>query len=141
MELSKAFVDSDVIIDVLAAREPFYQSSSKVLSLAHTSKIQIIVSALTYSNAFYMLRKFSDRNNAIKNLHVLNTLATTASVTDQEIKLALSSGFTDFEDAIQYYTALSSGCQFIITRNVGDYKLSDIPVFAPAEFMKLRAWE
>jgi predicted nucleic acid-binding protein len=141
MESSKVFVDSDVIIDVLAAREPFYQNSSKVLSLAHTNKIQVIVSALTFSNAFYMLRKFSDRHNAIKNLNVLNALATTASVTDQEIKLALSSGFTDFEDAIQYYTALSAGCQFIITRNVGDYKLSDIPVFAPAEFMKLRVWE
>lgn len=141
MEINKAFVDSDVIIDVLTAREPFYELSSKVLSLGYKDKIQIIVSSLTYSNVFYMLRKFSDRQNAIRNLHTLKALSTTASVTDHEITLALTSEFVDFEDAIQYYTALSSGCKFIITRNVVDYKLAGIPVFTPAEFIKLRAWE
>jgi len=141
MVLSKAFVDTDVLLDVFLARKPFDESASELLTLAYLQKVQLVVSSLAYSNVYYLLRKSTSKATAIEGLQRLNTIVTTASVSNKEIKLALSSGFTDFEDAIQHYTALSAGCQFIITRNVGDYKLSDIPVFAPAEFMKLKVWE
>lgn len=141
MGLSKIFIDSDAVIDVFTAREPFYESSSRVMSLAYDGKIQLLVSTLTYSNVFYMLRKFSNRNTAIEKLSILNAVAATVSVGDKEIKLALNSGFTDFEDAIQYYTALSAHCDYLVTRNIGDYSLAGIPVLTPTEFMKSKIWE
>lgn len=141
MALSKVFVDADVLLDMFLAREPFHVSASELLSLALQARVQIFVSSLAYSNVYFILRKSIERNAAIAGLTNLNTIVVTASVSDNEIKNALHSKFSDFEDAIQYYTALSAGCQYLITRNVKDYKLSDIMVLTPAEFIKMRVWD
>lgn len=115
------FVDTDIVIDLLARREPFYGAAVRLFSLAETGKISLSVSSLTFANLFYILRKQVSGKNAHEVLRNLKQLVTVLPVDDDTIEQALGAGFTDFEDAIQYYSALSAGCSSLLTRNGRHY--------------------
>lgn len=129
------FLDTNVVIDLLGHREPFVLSAAKILSLADTGKIKITISALTYATTFYVLSR--DWPNAVvKNkLQSFKVIVSTADLTDIEIDKGLTSHFSDFEDALQYYCALKSECEIFITRNTKDFKKSNIPVMTPDEYL------
>ncbi|MEX0719889.1 MAG: PIN domain-containing protein [Balneolaceae bacterium] len=130
------FIDSDICLDALTNRSPFSKNAIQILYLAETKKIIAVTSSLSFSNMFYLLSKWSSVSKAYTQLSKLKTIISIASVREQEVDASLASKWRDFEDAIQYHSALPCNCSAIITRNKSDYKKSEIPVLSPDEFLR-----
>lgn len=138
--MTEIFVDTDVILDLLIDRKPFGIYSELLFELADSKKIKIFVSSLSFSNLFYILRKQSNIQKAYKVLNNLKIIVNILPVDDKVISLSLNSGFNDFEDAIQYFTAKENGIIILITRNIKDYKKADIMITNAEEFLKLNKY-
>ena len=130
------FVDTDVIFDLLAKREPFYNYSAKLFTHADKQELTICVSSLCFGNLNYILSKQKSATEARKILSRFKVLVKVLPVDDKVIELALNSDFKDFEEAIQYYCAIENGIKIIITRNLKDFKHARIPVLTAEEFVK-----
>lgn len=135
----KLFLDTNIILDLLGEREPFYDSIAKVASLADEGKIKLTVSAMSYSTVFYVLSKFETTTTVKEKLRKFKIISEISDLTDKIIEKGLSSNFADFEDALQYHCALKAGCDILITRNGKDFKDSEIPVMTAEEY--LESWE
>ncbi len=131
----KLFLDTNVVIDLLGEREPFYESAAKIATLADKGKVQIYISALTYSTAYYLLARFEDKEIVKEKIRKFKVIAETSDLTDRIIDKGLASKFSDFEDSLQYYCAIKMDCNIIITRNGKDFKVSDISVLTPDEYL------
>lgn len=131
----KVFLDTNVVLDLLGEREPFYLSAAKIATLADTGKIKIVISALTYSTVYYLLSKFEEKETVKEKIRKFKVIAETSDLTDQIIDKGLSSKFSDFEDSLQYYCAIKTDCNILITRNSKDFRESDIPVLSPDEYL------
>ena len=130
------FIDTNVIIDLLAKREPFYHESLQLFSLADSNQIKLTVSALSLVNTHYILNDVMKLKDGRSILGKFKVLVESSALNDKVIDLALNDlKFKDFEDGIQYYTALDSKANSIITRNLKDFKHSKIPVMSPKEFL------
>jgi predicted nucleic acid-binding protein len=135
--MKKLFIDTNIVIDLLAKREPFYEDAAKLFSLADKNKIKLGVSSLTFSNANYILQKTNSASVTKEILRKFKILTIVLSLDDKIIDLALNdNGFADFEDATQYYSAIENNQDILITRNLRDYKTSKLPVMTASEFIK-----
>ena len=134
--MEHVFVDTNIVIDLLQKRENFYQEAQELFTKADRKKLKLYISALTFANTYYILSKYYSSNEAKKILSKFKVLVEVLPTTDKIIDLALASDFNDFEDAIQFYTALESNLHVIITRNKKDFKNNLIPVFSAKEFLK-----
>ncbi len=136
------FIDTNVIIDLLAKREPFYHESLQLFSLADSKQIELTVSALGLVNTHYILNDVMKLKDARSIMGKFKVLVESHALNDKIIDLAMNDlNFKDFEDGIQYYTALESQANSIITRNLKDFKHSTIPVMSPQEFLAKRRSE
>ncbi|MFA9388699.1 MAG: type II toxin-antitoxin system VapC family toxin [Prolixibacteraceae bacterium] len=133
---NRLFLDTNILFDLLGEREPFYDSIAKIATLADKGEVRLTVSALSYSTIFYLLTKYESSKIVIEKLHKFKILAETVDLTDKIIEKGLSSNFTDFEDSLQYYSALKADCNFLITRNGKDFKKSDLPIMTADEYLK-----
>ncbi len=134
--MSKVFVDTNVVLDLLASRQPFEMESRMLFSMADLGQIEIVISSLSIVNTHYILNDVTKTEDARTIIGKFKVLVDTHALTDKIIELALNDyNFADFEDGIQYYTALESQCELIITRNPKDFKKSAIPVFTPKEYV------
>jgi predicted nucleic acid-binding protein len=134
--MEKVFVDTDIVLDLLSNREPFYTHSAYLFSEADKGKTKIYVSSLSFSNLNYILSRQYSPDQARKKLLKFKTLVTVLSVTDKVVELALSSDFKDFEDGLQYFTAIENNIRTLLTRNLKDYKSAEIPVMTAEQFLK-----
>lgn len=130
------FVDSDIILDLLAKREPFYQAAAEVFTLADQHKIKLVTSSLAFANVFYILRKSIGLGKAKEVLRKLRIIVGILPVSEKSVDLALNSVFTDFGDGLQYYTAREHDITLLLTRNVRDYKDTDVRAYSPELFLK-----
>ncbi|MCF8379922.1 MAG: PIN domain-containing protein [Bacteroidales bacterium] len=131
----KLFLDTNVMLDLLGERLPFYDSVAKIATLADKGKVKLIVSALSYSTVFYLLSKFEDSEIVKEKLRKFKVICDTSDLTDMIIDKGLSSKFSDFEDGLQYHCALKADANFMITRNGKDFIESEIPVMTPDEYL------
>ena len=131
----KLFLDTNVVIDLLGEREPFYEAVAKIVSLADKGRIQLSVSALTYATVFYILSRFEDKELVKEKIRKFKVISETSDLTDKVLDKGLSSKIRDFEDALQYFCALENECHVIITRNGKDFKESALPVLSPDEYL------
>lgn len=139
---SKLFIDSDVVIDFFTDREPFANPASELFELNEQRKVELYVSAVSINNIYYIVRKYLGQKRAIQIIEELIEMVQVAGTTKREIIQALKNGFKDFEDSIQYSTALTiDGIEAIITRNVKDYERSHIAVFTPENYLKSKESE
>jgi len=129
------FLDTDVILDLLTEREPYFKPAVDLFLLIQNKSIEAYTSPVVIANLFYILRRHFDKNKAIQSLKKLKSLVKILNCGDHVIELALSSDFTDFEDSIQYYTALESNIDVLITRNIKDYKTANINISTPLEYI------
>jgi predicted nucleic acid-binding protein len=135
--MRKLFIDTNIVIDLLAEREPFYEDAAKLFSLSDKNKVKLSVSSLTFANTNYLLQKTNSASTAKEILRKFKILTEVLSLNDKIIDLALNdSGFGDFEDAIQYYSAIENSQEILITRNLKDFKTSKIPAMTASEFIK-----
>lgn len=131
----KVFLDTNVVIDLLGERDPFYVSAAKIATLADNGIIQIVVSALTYSTVYYLLSRLENKEAVKEKIRKFKVIADTADLTDKIVDKGLASKFSDFEDALQYYCAVQTNCTILITRNQKDFKESGFPVLTPDEYL------
>ena len=133
--MKKIFIDSDIILDALLKRPGFDTQAMNLFALAYQNAIEGMTSSIAFMNVHYFLNKF-DRPNKLHLLKELRSIVSLIKVGETEIDLALKSNFPDFEDAVQYYTAISAKADVIITRNTKDYKQSTIPVLTAEQFLR-----
>jgi predicted nucleic acid-binding protein len=132
----KIFIDSDIIIDVLAERNEFVESAAELFELSHLNEIELFTTAVVLANVFYMLRKTSGIKNAKKNLQKLRLIIHVLPINEKAVDLSLNSQFNDFEDGLQYFTAKENNISKLITRNIKDYKVDDMIVETAEEYIK-----
>ncbi len=131
------YLDTNIVLDLLSKREAFYLSASQLFTLADKKQVNLFVSSLSFSIIHFILSKQIGNEKAKEVLRNFKVLVTVLSVDDKIIELALNSHFPDFEDAIQYYCAIENNIEIIITRNIKDYKKSQISVMTADEFLKI----
>ncbi|MBP6531694.1 MAG: PIN domain-containing protein [Bacteroidia bacterium] len=133
--MAKIFVDTDICLDLLSGRKPFNAIAQKLFTLADLGKIKIYVSSLSFSNIDYILKSNFKQIDTRKILARFKTLVTVLPVDDKIIELSISSDFQEFEDAIQYHTAIENNLKVLLTRNLKDYKKAIIQVMNPETFL------
>jgi len=135
--MNSLFLDSNIVIDLLARREPFYKSAAQLFSLADKMQLQLCVSALTFANTNYILLREKKTEEAKLILRKLKLIVKVISLDDKIIGLSLNdSDFKDYKDALQYYSALENGNDMIITRNLKDFQKSKIPALTAEQFLQ-----
>ena len=137
----KLFLDTNIVIDVLAAREPFVADSRAVFNLCETGKANGCISALTLCTISYVLRKLVTPVTMRTKLRDLRNVLTPIDLSVSLLDKAISSTIADFEDAVQFYTAVYSEADYIITRNVKHFPQENIPVLTPTDFLALTQTE
>ena len=133
--MNKIFVDTDVILDLLGQRIPHFHFSALLFTFAEMKKLELYTSPLILANTFYILRNQLGNDEAKKALRKLRILLHIIDSSEAVVDKALNSDFSDFEDAIQYYTALEYGISVILTRNLRDYKNASVIVQTPEAFL------
>jgi len=128
-------IDTNIVVDLLSKRENFYQEAQELFTLADENDVKLFISALTFANTHYLLSRHLNENGARKVMIKFKLLVKVLPLEDKILELALASDFRDFEDAIQYHTALENKLNIIITRNKKDFKTSRIPVLTAKEFL------
>ena len=134
--IKKVFVDSDIVLDVLCKRIPYYEYVAKIFSLADMKKLTVYTTSLVVANVYYILRKAIGIEKSKEALRKLRLLVNIISIQEREVDIALNSSFSDFEDALQYYTAIKHGMETLLTRNIKDYKEKDLIIQTPEQFIK-----
>jgi predicted nucleic acid-binding protein len=135
--MKKLFIDTNIVLDLLAQRGSFYWHSAILFSLADKEKLKIYVSALTIANTSYILSKHMPASEVKEILRKLNIVVNVLPLDYKIIELALNDkSFVDFEDSLQYFTAIENGIDIIITRNLKDFVNSKIPVMSAEEYPK-----
>ena len=132
--MKRIFIDTNVIIDVLMQRDG-YLSSARVLALAKNEDTTLFVSVLTMANLAYILRKSLKGDSFYAEMRKLSCLVNVADTTNNHFLSALDLQAKDFEDALQYYCAISNECDIIVTRNKKDFAFSSIGVLTPEELL------
>ncbi len=133
--MENLLIDTNIVVDLLSKRKNFYQEAQELFTLADEQEIKLSISSLTFANTHYLLSKELNTNEARKVLIKFKLLVSILPLDDKILELALSSDFNDFEDAIQYYTALENKLSVIITRNKKDFKTSKLPVLTAKEYL------
>lgn len=127
--------DINFILDIFLKREPFYYSAARLFKKIENKELKGYLCALSFPTLFYLLSKELSRGKAIKTLEKIRIVFNIAAVDERVIDLALTADFKDFEDAVQYYSAVLEKVDCIITRNKSDYVDDKIPVLTPEEFL------
>ena len=134
----RLLIDANILLDVLQKREPHYKDSSLVWKLCETDQDEGIVSALTFANIVYILRKELDARQVRSVLDKLQLIFTFADYTASDMEKAADLEWDDYEDAIQSVTAERLMADYIITRNVKDFSESTVTAFTPSEYLARR---
>ena len=132
-----AFVDCDVIIDLLTHREPHFTDSALIFQRALENKIKLFTSPLAIANVHYMVRKNKDEQKTRDAISKLLKIITITDMNQSTVLNAINSEMKDFEDAMQSHSASLLACDYVITRNTKDYKKSELEAKKPFEVLPL----
>jgi len=135
--MQKVFLDTNIVLDVLGEREGFYEAAAKILTLADRKKIKVYTSASSISNTYYLLSKYENAKAAREKLRKFKLICNISITDDEVVEKAIHSDFKDFEDAMQYFSALATKCDIIITRNEKDFKNALVPVMNSESYLQM----
>lgn len=136
--MEKLFVDTNIILDWLGKREPFFKYAKELFRKGEDGEVVILISTMSYISIEYILRKHIGKLHARQALAAIRTISKVCSSGEKEIDLSLISSLKDFEDAFQYYSALNNSADILITRNPKDFSNSQIPVMSAEEYLKIQ---
>ncbi len=130
----KVFLDTNILVDLIADRKPFSKHAIEIFQSAEENKIQLFTSSHSIATSHYLLKKYVDEKKLKDILLNLLEFLDVISVDLDVLKKSLRSNHKDFEDAVQIFCASSiAGINFIVTRNIKDFKTSEIAVLTPNE--------
>jgi predicted nucleic acid-binding protein len=132
----KALIDTNVLLDVLTQREPYYESGAKIWTLVKEGIIQGHISAIYVNNLYYIIKKLTRPAMAEAFVDELLADFEVVSLTKDILGQARSRKGRDYEDLIQYFSAIHSGCEYIVTRNKKDFPCIGIKLATPDEILK-----
>ncbi|NGZ89910.1 type II toxin-antitoxin system VapC family toxin [Psychroflexus maritimus] len=134
--MKKILIDTNTVIDLLSKRKDFYDDAADLFSQADKKELNLTISSLTFANTNYILTKLKSAKEAREILRKFKVLVELLSLDDKITELALSDeSFPDFEDGLQYYSAIENDVDIIITRNKKDFKNSRLPVLTAKEYL------
>lgn len=134
--MMRAYVDTNILVDLVLSRQEFLLDAQRVFALGYSGEVRLLVSALSFVNTVYLGRKYKFPTDEIfDKLSMIADFVEVADLSGQNVIDMLSGGWRDYEDATQYRTAVDEQADCIITRNKKDFKASNIPVFTPTEFL------
>lgn len=132
----KLLIDTNIILDFLQKREPYYEDASAIFQLSVDNEVIECVTASSITDIYYLVNKeFKDAKKTKERIQYLLELITILDVTNKDIQDAIRSEWKDFEDSLQYIVALHNSVDAIITRNTKDFSESSIPIYSPKEFL------
>lgn len=135
--MKKVLIDTDVILDFFFDRKPFSNEATTLLSLCENKELIGFITPVTVSNIYYILRKTASHQKVIDHIQYLLEIIEISTINKETIMQAIKSNFSDFEDALQNYSALiGNEIKVIITRNTKDYKTSELSVMTPESYLK-----
>jgi len=136
--MDRILVDTNIVLDLLAKRTEFIIEAQELFTLSDKNELKLYVSSLTFANTYYILSQKIKLEDARKILRKFKVLVEVLPMDDKIIDLSLESDFKDFEDAIQYHTAIENEVNIIITRNLKDFKTAKIPVLTAKDYIEMR---
>jgi len=131
------FIDTNVILDVLLNRKDVVEESSSIWALCERNIVKGYISAISFNNTHYIINKVHSRKKADQAVRTMLETFEAVSLDKQILNKANDAGFKDFEDAIQYFSAIHCDADYLLTRNVKDFPQKDFPVLEPSEFLAL----
>ncbi len=135
--MDKILIDTDVVLDFFFDRQPFSEGASQILSLCEKGELKGFVTPVMVSNVYYLLRKTARHEKVIENLKMLMNIIDISTINKETVLNALNSEFRDFEDALQNFSAQNEKeITVIVTRNIKDYKASNLSVMTPEIYLK-----
>lgn len=138
--MDKILIDTDVILDFFFDRHPFSEDAAMVLTLCELKKVEGYITPLILSNVYYLLRKVAKHEVVVDKLRQLLSIMDILIIDKNSIIHALNSGFNDFEDALQNYASEVDGTvKIILTRNIKDFKNSQLVIMTPENYLKIQA--
>lgn len=133
----KIFLDANLLVAVLNRRYPLFTYAAKILSLSENKKYQLYTSPICLAIAFYFAEKKSGTQKAKEKIAMLSKHIYSTSVDSESVKLAIQNmKVNDFEDGLEYYSAINADCKVIISEDVSDFYFSDIPVYNSESFLE-----
>jgi len=135
--MDRILVDTNIVLDLLAKRTEFLIEAQELFTLSDKNKVKLYVSSLTFANTYYILSQKTKLENARKILRKFKVLVEVLPMDDKIIDLSLESDFKDFEDAIQYHTAIENEVNIIITRNLKDFRTAKMPVLTAKDYIEM----
>ena len=134
----KLLIDTNVVLDVLLKREPYFHAAADVLNLTQRGDVQEYVSASAVTDIYYIAKRQMKNHAAVKDLlKRLLMVASIAADSEQKIQNALNLDWADFEDSVQYSVALLNEMDGIVTRNPTDYQNSNIRIWLPEQMLEV----
>ena len=140
--MKRVFLDANVVIDALLEVGSHMDDALRILSLSERGEIDLFCSSLSFATASYFMEKNRMAHDLIiEKLEIFCEYCTPTRVDSDVVRESLDSSFTDFEDALQYFSALTEDVEIIVTRNGRDFVNTAIPVKTPAQFLAMMAEE
>ncbi len=134
--MKSVLIDTDVLLDFYLDRKPFSEDSLQLLLKCEQKQFRAFVTPVIVANTYYILRRHATHHYVVERLQILLNTISVLAMDQKQVLAALESKFTDFEDALQYFSAVNSNkIDAIITRNIKDFKKSALPVFTPQEYL------
>ena len=138
----KLLIDTNVVLDVLLRREPFFRTAAEVLNLTQRDEVREYVTASAITDIYYIANKQMKDRDAVRDLlKRLLMIVSVAAVSEREIQNALNLAWGDFEDSVQYSVALLNEMDGIVTRNPSDYQEANMRIWLPEQALELFANE
>ena len=133
----RVLIDTCIVVDILQKREPFYKAAMEVLYSVSNRKCIGILTAKSITDIYYILRRSIHSEEDVRSIvRTLFKLFEVENTFSKDCELALDSQVKDYEDAVMVQTALRTGADCIVTRNLKDYARSEVPVYSPDQFMR-----
>lgn len=130
-----ALVDTNVVLDVMLGREPHLSGSCAVLAAIETGRCQGLLCATTITTIYYIAQRQIGHQASLGRISELMSTFGIAPVNQGVLGSAISRVMRDFEDAVLHEAALQAGAHCIVTRNINDFGLGEIPVYNPEQFI------
>lgn len=138
--MDQVLIDTDVLMDFFFDRKPFSRYATGILNLCAEQEIQGFTTPAIISNVYYLLSKTAKHTIIVEKLRQLLTIIDIVNMERNAVMRALNSEFNDFEDALQNFSAVENGyIQIILTRNIKDFKKSELAVLTPETYLKGRS--
>lgn len=138
--MDRVLIDTDVLMEFFFDREPFSEYSTKLINLCAEKEISGFTTPVIISNVYYLLRKTAKHTVIIEKLKQLLTIIGIVDMNKNVVMSALNSNFKDFEDALQNFSAVENEeIKIILTRNLKDFKKSELAVLTPETYLKSKA--